>query len=191
LTDHFGIGVPAGRAINPITKTDWEGTGVQPDVASRAKDALRIAHAAAVQSVLAKTADPMRKQDLMDLLQEFEAATKPAPTDAGGLELPKTPAGEAVRAFLLALNSGDIGRMRLFHRAQGRPAFLARRDFDFFQQNGAFKAHSILSSTDYRIEILVQRKKDSNWMKLTMETEPDAPNYARNFGFSPAQPPAQ
>ena len=77
------------------------------------------------------------------------------------------------------------------YRAQGRPTFMARRDFDFFRRNGGCKAHSILSSSDYRIEVLVQRKKDSNWMKLTMETEPDTPHYARNFGFSPAQPPAQ
>jgi hypothetical protein len=33
LGDHFAMFVPTGRAINPITKTDWEGTGVKPDVA--------------------------------------------------------------------------------------------------------------------------------------------------------------
>jgi len=191
LSDHFGMGVPAGRAINPITRTNWEGVGVQPDVAARASDALRVAHAAAVQSLLAQATDPGRKQGLQELLQELEAASKPVPTDAGGLELPKTPAGEALRAFLLAFNSGDIGQMRLFHRAQGRPPFLARRDFDFFQQNGGIKSHSILSSSNYRLEVLVQRKNDDKWMKLTMETEADAPHHARSFGFSPAEPPAK
>jgi hypothetical protein len=185
------MGVPAGRAINPITKTNWEGVGVQPDVAVRANDALRVAHAAAVQGVLAQVADPARKQDLQDLWQELEAASKPTPTDAGGLELPKTPAGEALRAFLLALNSGDIGRMRLFHRAQGRPLQNARRDLDFFQQYGGIKSHSILSTSDYRLEVLVQRKKDDKWLKLTMETETDAPHHARNFGFNPAEPPVK
>jgi CubicO group peptidase (beta-lactamase class C family) len=33
LAAHFGMFVPGGRAINPITKTNWEGTGVPPDVA--------------------------------------------------------------------------------------------------------------------------------------------------------------
>jgi hypothetical protein len=28
--------VPWGRSINPITKSNWEGTGVQPDMASAA-----------------------------------------------------------------------------------------------------------------------------------------------------------
>jgi retinol-binding protein 3 len=43
VDDHFTIGVPAGRPINPITKTDWEGTGVTPDVAVKADDALETA----------------------------------------------------------------------------------------------------------------------------------------------------
>jgi C-terminal processing protease CtpA/Prc len=32
--------VPWGRAINPITKSNWEGTGVKPDIASTADLAL-------------------------------------------------------------------------------------------------------------------------------------------------------
>jgi C-terminal processing protease CtpA/Prc len=32
IDDHFMIGVPFARAINPISKTNWEGTGVEPDV---------------------------------------------------------------------------------------------------------------------------------------------------------------
>jgi C-terminal processing protease CtpA/Prc len=35
--------VPTGRAINPITKTNWEGVGVKPDVAVPASDALEAA----------------------------------------------------------------------------------------------------------------------------------------------------
>ena len=37
---HFALWVPTGRAINPITKTNWEGTGVVPDVAVPADQAL-------------------------------------------------------------------------------------------------------------------------------------------------------
>jgi len=35
--------VPTGRAINPITKTNWEGVGVKPDVAVSSTDALDVA----------------------------------------------------------------------------------------------------------------------------------------------------
>jgi hypothetical protein len=40
IDDHFMIGVPFARAVNPISKTNWEGTGVQPDVPVKAADAL-------------------------------------------------------------------------------------------------------------------------------------------------------
>ncbi len=32
LNDHFSMFVPTGMAINPVTKKNWEGTGVIPDV---------------------------------------------------------------------------------------------------------------------------------------------------------------
>jgi hypothetical protein len=40
LDDHFGLFVPSGRAINPVTGTNWEGVGVEPDVAAPADAAL-------------------------------------------------------------------------------------------------------------------------------------------------------
>jgi hypothetical protein len=40
IDDHFWIRVPDTRAINPISKTNWEGTGVEPDVKVKAADAL-------------------------------------------------------------------------------------------------------------------------------------------------------
>jgi len=33
IDDHIGAFIPVGRAINPVTGTNWEGTGVAPDVA--------------------------------------------------------------------------------------------------------------------------------------------------------------
>lgn len=43
IDDHFMIHVPFARPINPISKTDWEGTGVEPDVKVKAADALQTA----------------------------------------------------------------------------------------------------------------------------------------------------
>lgn len=43
IDDRFMIGVPFARAINPITKTNWEGTGVEPDVQVPASEALGVA----------------------------------------------------------------------------------------------------------------------------------------------------
>jgi retinol-binding protein 3 len=43
IDEQFMIGVPFARAINPITKTNWEGTGVTPDVKVPAAQALETA----------------------------------------------------------------------------------------------------------------------------------------------------
>jgi hypothetical protein len=47
--------VPTGRAINPITKTNWEGVGVKPDVAVPAADALDVARRLATAAPKAPT----------------------------------------------------------------------------------------------------------------------------------------
>jgi len=43
IDDHFGMGIPEVRSINPFGKADWEGIGVEPDVKVRAADALAVA----------------------------------------------------------------------------------------------------------------------------------------------------
>lgn len=40
VEDDFQIFIPTGRAINPITKTNWEGTGVKPDIEIESSKAL-------------------------------------------------------------------------------------------------------------------------------------------------------
>jgi hypothetical protein len=51
LDDHFMIGVPFARAVNPITRTNWEGTGVEPDVKVAADQALETATKLAVDRI--------------------------------------------------------------------------------------------------------------------------------------------
>jgi hypothetical protein len=68
LGEHFLVFIPTGRAINPITETNWEGVGVKPDVAVPADQALKTAHDLAIQRLLEKTKDPRTRQFIeMDL----------------------------------------------------------------------------------------------------------------------------
>jgi hypothetical protein len=53
IDDRFVIAVPFARAINPITKTNWEGTGVEPDVKVAAADALTTAQKLAAERLAA------------------------------------------------------------------------------------------------------------------------------------------
>ena len=54
IDDHFMIGVPFARAINPISKTNWEGTGVEPDVKVSAANALATAQKLASEKLASK-----------------------------------------------------------------------------------------------------------------------------------------
>lgn len=45
------LAIPSGRTINPISKTDWEGTGVAPDVPVGQELALNIAHVMAAKKL--------------------------------------------------------------------------------------------------------------------------------------------
>jgi retinol-binding protein 3 len=48
------IGVEFARAINPISKTNWEGTGVEPDVRVPAAEALTTAQKRAMEKLGSK-----------------------------------------------------------------------------------------------------------------------------------------
>jgi len=54
IDPHFTIRVPDTTPINPISKTNWEGTGVSPDVKVRATDALTVAEKLAANELQRK-----------------------------------------------------------------------------------------------------------------------------------------
>ena len=46
------IGIPFARSVNPVTGTNWQGTGVVPDVPADAEQAYDVAYARALEKVL-------------------------------------------------------------------------------------------------------------------------------------------
>jgi len=62
VDDHFIIHVPYARPVNPITKTDWEGTGVAPDVNVAADQALDVAKKLAAEAIRKKATPPSVEQ---------------------------------------------------------------------------------------------------------------------------------
>ena len=72
LSEHFGMFIPTGRAISPITKTNWEGTGVTPDVIVPADQALLVARIMALKKSIPTIANPDRKAAVGEELQNLE-----------------------------------------------------------------------------------------------------------------------
>jgi C-terminal processing protease CtpA/Prc len=48
------VGVPFAKSLDPVTKTNWEGTGVEPDVKVAAADALMTAEKLALEKIQEK-----------------------------------------------------------------------------------------------------------------------------------------
>lgn len=70
--------VPFARAVNPVSKTNWEGTGVAPDIAVPAEQAFDKAYVLALERLAAKTSDPQRKREYESVLAGLKSPTSPA-----------------------------------------------------------------------------------------------------------------
>ncbi len=54
VQDVFDVRLPYGRPINPITKGNWEGTGVEPHIRVPASEALKTAHLHALNKLISE-----------------------------------------------------------------------------------------------------------------------------------------
>ena len=72
LSAHFGAFIPTGRAVSPITKTNWEGTGVEPDVKVPADQALKTAQVMALKKAVEKTTDEELKGALQREIESLQ-----------------------------------------------------------------------------------------------------------------------
>lgn len=89
LTSKLTAFIPRGRAENPVTKSNWEGTGVTPDVAAAAPDALNLALARLGQP-------PVANIEAAPQMQLFKPRSTPLPQS------------EAAIKRLLAWIAGDV-----------------------------------------------------------------------------------
>jgi C-terminal processing protease CtpA/Prc len=85
-TDRFMIWVPTGRAINPITNINWEGTGVSPHIEVPAGEALDVAHMKALETLMDKNKDQDLKAFYEWPLAELNLKTDPVTLDAKTLK---------------------------------------------------------------------------------------------------------
>jgi hypothetical protein len=204
INDHFGVGVPFARAINPISKTNWEGTGVKPDVEVPAAQALKTAHLTALNMMMSKTSDIQRAEQLrtvMETLQNELDQMKPAviaqtsastaPANDHAITLPVTPAGKTLGEFIKVLNTGDLEELKRFHRSRGGNDENAQQDLNFYRQSGGLKLHSVKRSDEFEIEVLTQTKKDGKWVSFAIGIESQAPYPISDIRVRPAQAPAR
>lgn len=81
----LAVSMPYGREVNPVTGGNWEGTGVAPDVAVPAAEALTAAHSLALAAIAAKATDPEVKSTAEFLHRNLEGRRHPVTLPAAAL----------------------------------------------------------------------------------------------------------
>jgi retinol-binding protein 3 len=81
----LAVSMPFGREINPVTGGNWEGTGVAPDVAVPATEALTVSHSCALAAIAEKATDPEVKSTADLLHRILEGRRNPVALPAAEL----------------------------------------------------------------------------------------------------------
>ncbi len=106
--------LPYGRAINPITGTNWEGVGVEPDIKVPQEEALDVAKLEAIKKLAAKETDEDIKASLEWTIPIMQACNSPVTLDPA----------------LMASYAGKYGPRtitfedgKLYYQREGRPKY--------------------------------------------------------------------
>lgn len=72
INNRFLIWVPQGRSINPVSQTNWEGTGVEPDIKVPVDQALDAAYLEALKKVVNKVTNEVLKERIRQIIKTKE-----------------------------------------------------------------------------------------------------------------------
>jgi hypothetical protein len=86
IAPFFRVWMPMGRPVDSDTGSNWEGTGVEPDIKTAARDALAVAHVAAIKALKAKAASDQDRARLDWALERAEARHHPSSLTTPDLE---------------------------------------------------------------------------------------------------------
>jgi C-terminal processing protease CtpA/Prc len=108
------VRVPMGRAINPISGTNWEGVGVAPDIVVPQQKALPVAHREAIKKIMERMTDEEGKKILAWTVETMSALDEPAKVDIALLQKYAGKYGPRV----IAIENGE-----LYYQREGRPKY--------------------------------------------------------------------
>lgn len=142
-----GVQVPMARAVNPVTQTNWEGTGIAPDIAVPQEKALETAHREALKKILEKSTDEGQRKRLAWSLGTLEARLHPVTLDPERLK--QYPGKYGPRT--ITLEDGA-----LYYQREGRPKYkmipMSQETF-MFDDPGYFRLRFVCEAAGKATEV--------------------------------------
>jgi len=86
INDNFIVRVPFGKAVNPITKTNWEGTGIKPHIEVKRDHALNTAWLTALKKLNDKEKNKQLKDIYLWAIEGLDAKVNPLKLEQKTLE---------------------------------------------------------------------------------------------------------
>lgn len=87
LDDNLLLQLPEWRSIHPVTRTNWEGVGVEPDIEVPAEEAFDVAYLKALEELRKGAANSSEKASYQWYIDGYKARIDPVPVDAEKLTL--------------------------------------------------------------------------------------------------------
>jgi hypothetical protein len=179
IHERFMAFVPSSRSVNPITKTNWEGVGVKPDVAVPAADALRVAHSAALKDLAATTTDaPWRAE-----LEKIAARLAPA-----GDANPR----QALDAWVESFNKHDAAAREKWLRENTDYSPDQAREVATIDQNirtahGPFEVLRVVRTEGLMIEVEARHTGSGAGAKIEITLDAKQPKTIADVKLQPAE----
>jgi hypothetical protein len=147
IEDVFVMHLPSGRPINPISKTNWEGTGVEPHVTVEADKALDTAYLMILKKLIEETADEGKLFDINWAMDAVKARLDPVTLDENTL-------GRYVGTYgqrKILMENGE-----LFYRRTGPQYRLISLKEDLFALEGVdhFRIEFVVDQSGRAVEMI-------------------------------------
>jgi C-terminal processing protease CtpA/Prc len=111
---NIDVAIPTGKTFDPLTQTDWEGKGVEPDIIIASGKAMDVAYEAALQKLISSKVERSERQEMEWALMEAQARLNPISLDESALK-------EFVGKF--GIRRITIEKDTLIYQKEGNPAY--------------------------------------------------------------------
>lgn len=171
IHERFLAMIPFRQSINPVTKTNWEGVGVKPDVAVAADEALQVAHAAA--------------------LKALDRTPSAAATAAAKTEVENSAARTLLAGWVKSFNEDDVAARRAWLRANStlpdaQVEQYATMDTEIRDGHGAFDIVRFGEVSATSAEAFAKHRKSGMGGRIRIEVDPKDPKKIAKIGLQPA-----